>query len=81
MEVSKYEFVKEKNMSNKTTVILYGIASLLFYITALIKFFNTGFSSGVVWFCFGSVFFCIGESVRHKKEKSDDKDTFDKKNR
>ncbi len=78
-EINKLEFVKEKNMRNKTTVTLYCIASLLFYITALIKFFNTGFSSGVVWFCLGSTFLCIGESVRRKNEKSDDEDTFDKK--
>lgn len=66
-------------MKNKTTVTLYGIASLLFYITALIKFFNTGFLSGVVWFCLGSAFLSIGESVRRKNEKSDDEDSFDKK--
>ena len=66
-------------MSNKTTVTLYYIVSLLFYITAIIKFFNTGFSSGVVWFCLGSAFLCIGESVKRKNKNSDEEDNFDKK--
>lgn len=66
-------------MSNKTTVTLYYIVSLLFYITAIIKFFNTGFSSGVVWLCLGSAFLCIGESVKRKNKNSDEEDNFDKK--
>ena len=62
-------------MSNKTTVTLYYIVSLLFYITAIIKFFNTGFSSGVVWLCLGSAFLCLGGSAQSKNKKPDDKDT------
>lgn len=68
-----------KIMSNKTTIALYYLASLLFYITAIIKFFDTGFSSGVVWLCLGSAFLCFGASAQSKNKKSDDKETSDKK--
>lgn len=78
-QVDRLENIKEKNiMSNKTTVTLYYLASLLFYIVAIIKFFNTGFSSGVIWLCLGSAFLCFGGSAQSKNKRSDDKDTSDK---
>ena len=66
-------------MSNKTIVILYYIASILFYIVAIIKFFDSGTSSGVVWLCLGSAFLCFGASAQSKKEKQHDEDIKDKK--
>ena len=66
-------------MSNKTTVTLYYIASLLFYIVAIIQFFNTGFSSGVIWLCLGSAFLWFGGSAQSKNKRPDDKDEFNKK--
>lgn len=76
----KRSLQRRPSMINKTTVTLYHIASLLFYITAIIEFFNTGFSSsGVVWFCLGSTFLCLGSRTQSKNKRSDDEDTFDKK--
>lgn len=78
-QADRLEDIKEKNiMSNKTTVTLYYLASLLFYIVAIIKFFNTDFSSGVIWLCLGSAFLCFGGSTQSKHKKSDDKDASDK---
>lgn len=66
-------------MSNKTTSNLYYVASVLFYIAAIIKFFNNGVSSGVVWLCLGSAFLCFGSSTRNKNKNADDENTLDKK--
>ena len=49
-------------MNSKKTIHLYYLASVLFYIVAITKFFSTGFSSGVVWLCLGSAFLCIGST-------------------
>ena len=62
-------------MSNKTKVSLYYLASVLFYLAAIIKFFNTDSSSGVVWLCLGSAFLCFGGSAQSKNKKPDDKDS------
>lgn len=53
-------------MSYKTTVILYCLASMLFYIIAITKFLNSGFSSGVIWLCLGSVCLCFGANAQSK---------------
>lgn len=59
----------------KTTVSLYYLVSLLFYIVAIINFFDTDFSSGIIWLYLGSAFLCFGGSAQSKNKKSDDKDT------
>lgn len=66
-------------MSNKTTMILYYLASVLFYIMAITKFFNSGFSSGVIWLCLGSACLCFGASAQSKNNRSDNEDTYSKK--
>lgn len=63
----------------KTTVSLYYLVSLLFYIVAIINFFDTDFSSGVIWLCLGSAFLCFGRKTQSKNKKSDDKDTSNNK--
>lgn len=62
-------------MSNKRTMTLYYLASALFYIVAIMKILDTGFSLGVVYFCLGTVFLCLGR----KDKESDNKNTSDKK--
>lgn len=66
-------------MSNKTTVTLYYLASVLFYIVAITKFFNSGFSSGMIWVCLGSAYLCFGANAQSKNKRSDDEDTSNKK--
>lgn len=66
-------------MSNKTIITLYYLASVLFYIVAISKFFNTGSSSGVVWLCLGSAFLCFGSNAQSKNKRSNDEDIFNKK--
>lgn len=74
------EVTKEKNiMGSKAMVTSYYIASVLFYIVAIINFSDTGFSSGVIWLCLGSAFLCLGGSAQSKNKRSDDKDTPNKK--
>ena len=53
-------------MRSKTMVTSYYIASVLFYIVAIINFSDTGFSSGVIWLCLGSAFLCLGGVLRVK---------------
>ena len=61
-------------MNSKKTIHLYYLASVLFYIVAITKFFSIGFSSGVVWLCLGSAFLCIGSTnqIRNKNNEIDD---------
>ena len=65
-------------MSNNTRVTSYYLVSVLFFIVAITKFFNTGFSSGVIWLCLGSAFFCLGSSAQSKNKRSDDEDDLNK---
>lgn len=66
-------------MSNKTAVTLYYLASVLFNVVAITKFFNSGFLSGVIWLCLGSACLCFGASAQSKNKRSDDEDTSNKK--
>ena len=66
-------------MKNKIIFDLFQWLLVFLFNTAIIKFFDTGFSSGVVWLCLGSAFLCFGASAQSKNKKSDDKETSDKK--
>ena len=66
-------------MSNKTMVTLYYLVSALFFIVAITKLFNTSFSSGVIWLCLGSAFFCFGSSAQRKNKRYDNEDDLNKK--
>ena len=61
-------------MINKKIAVLFDIASLIFYIVAIIRFFDSGFSSGVVWLCLGSAFLCLGATHQSKKKKPQDEE-------
>ena len=52
---------------NKITAVLYFIASLLFYVSALFNFASDG-SMGVVHLCLGSTFLCLGATWLNKKD-------------
>ncbi|MCC8105955.1 MAG: hypothetical protein LIO99_08135 [Clostridiales bacterium] len=56
---------------NKISAVLYFIASLCFYISAILNFISDG-NMGVVYLCLGSTFLCLG-AVRLNKDK-DEKD-------
>lgn len=59
-----------KKMRNKS---LYYLTCVLFYIVAIINFFNSDTTTGVVWLCLGSTFLCLGASSKPKEnEKNDD---------
>lgn len=48
-------------MSKKTSTVLCYIASVLFYIKAvMMKISDAGTSSAVIWMCLGSAFLCFG---------------------
>lgn len=55
--------------NRKIVTLLCYLASILFYIIAAAKFFNTGFSSGVIWLCLGSAFLCFGSTNQNKSKK------------
>ncbi|MCD8145305.1 MAG: hypothetical protein LUD79_08250 [Oscillospiraceae bacterium] len=57
---------------NKVSAILSYLASLVFYITAVINFFSdTGY--GAVYLCLGSVFLCLGAFwLNRDNDKKDD---------
>ena len=58
-----------KNMDNKS---LYYLTCVLFYIVAIINFFNSDTTTGAVWLCLGSVFLCLGTSSKQKNNENDD---------
>ena len=66
----------EKSMKKSN---LYYLISICFYIVAVIKFFDSGFSSGAVWFCLGSAFLCFGADGQNKDDKSDGDDSSNEK--
>jgi len=58
-----------ENMGDKS---LYYLTCVLFYIVAIINFFNSDTTTGAVWLCLGSVFLCLGTSSKQKNNKNDD---------
>lgn len=56
-------------MGNKS---LYYLTCVLFYIVAIINFFNSDTTTGTVWLCLGSVFLCFGASSKQKNNENDD---------
>ena len=58
-----------ENMGNKS---LYYLTCVLFYIVAIINFFNSDTTTGAVWLCLGSVFLCLGTSSKRKNNENDD---------
>lgn len=63
-----------KKMGNKS---LYYLTCVLFYIVAIINFFNSDTTTGVVWLCLGSAFLCLGASQSNKKDKQQGDDDSD----
>lgn len=57
---------REVTMKMKSATTLYYVASVCFYILAITKFLQSGFSSGVIWFCLGSAFFCFAVAKQKK---------------
>ena len=64
---------------NKLCVILYRIASVCFYVTAIFNFIASNSLIGAVYTCLGSCFLCLGfvYKKRIKKDSQDDR-SFDK---
>ncbi len=60
-------------MSKKTSYILYFLASAALYAVAIIKMFTVDFSSGVIWFCLGSAFLCLGAAMLNQNKKESNK--------
>lgn len=63
-----------ENMGDKS---LYYLTCVLFYIVAIINFFNSDTTTGAVWLCLGSVFLCLGASQSNKKDKQQGDDDSD----
>ena len=58
----------------KLTSTLFYVAAVLYYLAAIITFVSgNNNSTGIMWLCLGSTFFCLG-SVYSKKAKEDDND-------
>lgn len=64
-----YKEKRGENMGNKS---LYYLTCVLFYIVAIINFFNSDTTTGVVWLCLGSAFLCFGTSSKQKNNENDD---------
>ena len=58
-----------ENMGDKS---LYYLTCVLFYIVAIINFFNSDTTTGAVWLCLGSTFLCLGTSSKQKNNENDD---------
>lgn len=74
--------VEEGNiMTNKQTATLYYLASALFYVKAILNLTDSGFTTGIVWFCLGSACLCLAGAAKNGKNGSDEKnqDHSDKK--
>lgn len=56
-------------MGNKS---LYYLTCVLFCIVAIINFFNSDTTTGIVWLCLGTAFLCLGVSSKQKNNKKDD---------
>ena len=50
---------EQKNNKEKINFILFLIASICFYIVAIINFIDNNISTAVTFFCVGSVFLCL----------------------
>lgn len=54
----------------KTTAILCSVASLLFYISAIVAHFTSSDTSmTVMWICLGSTFLCLSAVLKNKLDK------------
>ncbi len=60
-------------MNKRTSSILYFLASAALYAVAIIKMFTVDFSSGVVWFCLGSAFLCLGAAMFNQSKNETNK--------
>lgn len=60
------ELMKNRNINAK----LYCIASMLFYMVAVMNFVKQDTFAGIFWLCLGTVWMCLG-SVK-KQRKSDE---------
>ena len=56
----------------KVNSTLYYIASVLFYVSAIINFVNDDTSTGVVWMALGSAFLCFGSVHSGKANERDE---------
>jgi hypothetical protein len=79
IKLYKYEGERFEMDKNKLSSMLYYVAALCFYISAILNFTNSDSSMGVVYLCLGSTFLCLG-SVHLTKLKKDNKDK-DKQNK
>lgn len=66
-------------MNNKTTAIIYYLASALFFVKAILNFTDSGFSTGVVWMCLGAACLCLASTAKNRKNESDDEEDSDEK--
>ncbi len=56
----------------KKLSIVYCIVSVCFFIVAIINFFGSDNSFGVMWMCLGSTFLCLGSVFTDKVKKADE---------
>ncbi len=60
-------------MNKRKTSILYFLASAALYAAAIIKMITVDFSSGVIWFCLGSAFLCLGAAMFNQSKNETNK--------
>ncbi len=63
----------KKGKNNKPVSLLPFIASIVFYICAIISFMDGG-SMGAAYLCLGSTFLCLGTVWLNRGRNEDDKD-------
>lgn len=73
------KWIRRILMKNKTSVTLYYLILIIFYIVAIIKFLGFDSSSSVIWLCLGSAFLCFGANNCIKKDEPYDEDMQKKK--
>lgn len=55
-------------MKDKRKNSIYYVVSLVFYLVAMIQFFNDDTSLATTWIALGSVFLCLGASNQNKNK-------------
>ncbi len=61
---------EQKDKKEKIDFICFLVASIIFYIVAIINFIDKNTSTGVVFLCLGSAFLCLSSTHRNNDKNN-----------
>ena len=73
MKYTEKNFLWEKGMNKKLSILYYLIA-VGFFIIFITRMLKSGFSSSLVWLCLGTANFCLGTFYLTRNKNDDDKE-------